>query len=277
MLRKLIAALCLSALLACPADAVTGTRRVLLSGHVALWSPLNAPNLVAWWDTQFLPNIVFNGSKVSSITDRSPNAVVASQATAANQPVWSASARNGKAGMTFNGSSTFLQFSAAIFPSGSAPGSYFCAAESTSTAGFCLLYGTGSSLNWRAVDAQTSNVMAGLFAGDISTSTAWLNNDRFVEYLVGSASQQLFIDGISAGSSSFVPNTIGTTGFIGTQISPGFFAGPIQQIVVLGAVPSTCLQQKLEGWESWYDGKNGSNLPSNHPYKTSAPAVGGAC
>jgi hypothetical protein len=32
MLRKLIAALCLSALLACPADAVTGTRRVLLAG-----------------------------------------------------------------------------------------------------------------------------------------------------------------------------------------------------------------------------------------------------
>lgn len=37
MFRKLIAALCLSALLACPADAVTGTRRVLLSGGVPTW------------------------------------------------------------------------------------------------------------------------------------------------------------------------------------------------------------------------------------------------
>jgi hypothetical protein len=37
MLRKLIAALCLSALLACPADALTGTRRVLLSGNPFLW------------------------------------------------------------------------------------------------------------------------------------------------------------------------------------------------------------------------------------------------
>lgn len=37
MLRKLIAALCLCVLLACPADAVTGTRRVLVGGSIPAW------------------------------------------------------------------------------------------------------------------------------------------------------------------------------------------------------------------------------------------------
>ena len=91
--------------------------------------------------------------------------------------------------------------------------------------------------------------------------------------------QSLVIDGGTPQTISRVPNTSGTTGAIGGNVPSGAstVTGTIQQLLVLNVIPSTCQQQKLEGWESWYDGRAGANLPSNHPYKSAAPIAGGAC
>ena len=33
-------------------------------------------------------------------------------------------------------------------------------------------------------------------------------------------------------------------------------------------IPTTSERQKMEGWESWYDGKAGANLLAGHPCKS---------
>lgn len=253
---------------------------------VAVWTPLNDLNLIAWWDAQNIPSLTLSGSNVSAWADRK-GGLVASQATGANQPVWSASARNGKAGVTFNGTTTFLSGNSSTLPSGSSPSSIYVAGflNSAAVTEFAFTYGNASSLNWRVVfnAATTGNIGGGLFSGDISSSTVWLNNDRFVGYLIGAASQQLFGDGSSIGSSSFVPNTTAaSTFFIGKQVNPGNFSGPIQQIVITNNVSSTNERQCIEGWESWYDGKAGVNLPTANPYSATgtlnrAPLVTDNC
>jgi hypothetical protein len=49
--------------------------------------------------------------------------------------------------------------------------------------------------------------------------------------------------------------------------------GTVQQIVILNRAVTLDELNKLAGWESWYNGKNGANLPLNHPYRYRAPYV----
>lgn len=52
------------------------------------WSPLNLPNLVAWYDASSASHVVLNGSNVSQLTDLSGNGNHATQSTAGNQPAY---------------------------------------------------------------------------------------------------------------------------------------------------------------------------------------------
>lgn len=64
--------------------------------------PTDLSGLALWLRSD--KGIVLNGSGVSSWTDQSPNAIVFSQATAFNQPVWGAtSGKNSLPGLTFVG------------------------------------------------------------------------------------------------------------------------------------------------------------------------------
>lgn len=280
MLRKLIAGLCLAALLACPADALTGTRRVLLSGNVA-WTPLSlGPLLAAWWDAQYTPSLTFNASNVSGWADRI-NGIAASQATGANQPGYSATARNGKAGLTFNGTTQFMAFGVnAFLPTGTNPSFIATAAFVNAGAAFNATFGYGASsaTNTRLIQKNNANTAAVSMFGTDLTDGTWSNIDAFIEGQFSSASMSGWDDGTAFGPIVAAFNTTVSSGNIGSIPGPANgFNGTIQQVVVLNNVPSTCQRQKLEGWESWYDGKAGVNLPVGHPYKNSAPLAGGAC
>src|SRR5882672_754796 len=280
MLRKLIAALCLSALLACPADAVTGTRRVLLSGNkVVLWSPLNASSIVAWWDPQLTSSITFNGSNVAAISDRK-SGIVASQGTGANQPVWSATARNGKPGMSFNGTTQILTFSPALLPSGDNPLTIAIAGFLADAVNrYVFDYGANSGNQRLAINARvTSQLIAAFNGGDEITAVAW-STDRFVEVVYLSPNLNIYVDGNTPASFAIgVQNKVLTSGTIGGFLTGiALWSGVVQQTVILNASPSTNLRQCIEGWESWYDGKAGANLPGGHPYKLSAPLATSNC
>lgn len=285
MLRKLITALCLSALLACPADAVTGTRRVLLSGNV-LWTPLNlGTSLVAWWDAQYLPNLTLSVGAASAWLDRK-SGILAVQATGAKQPVWSATARNGKPGLTFTASSSqTLTFTPAGFPTGSSAVSIFIGAFGSGAQAFgtAFAYGTAAgnqTFRFRTNVSGIAEYSNGVLSLDGST---WVNVDSAATVTIpagASPTVTLFQDGNAGAAGAAATQNLTTGGAAIGAIENGssnFWNGVIQQIVVTSNALTTCQRQKLEGWESWYDGKSGANLPSGHPYKNSAPVTRGAC
>jgi hypothetical protein len=248
-------------------------------GGSQLWTPLNlGSTLVAWWDAQYTPNLTFNGSNISAWTDRQ-SGIVASQGTGANQPGWSGTARNGKAGLTFNGSSQQLSFGSNTLPTGT-NASFMAVAAFTSASGNfegAVSYGTAAAGQLRLLGRyNTNNAYVSIGNTDL-VNGSWLSTDAFLEGAWSSVTQSEWLDGTAFGPSAATFNTVGNSGNIGSDIGAILFNGTIQQVVGMNVVPSTCQRQKLEGWESWYDGKAGSNLPSNHPYKSAAPTVGGSC
>lgn len=278
MLRKLIAGLCLAALLACPADALTGERWVLLSGNV-LWTPLNLGSaLVAWWDASDTAHIVLSVSNVTSWTDK-VSGIVALQATGAAQPTYSATARNGKPGVTFSGAQNLAFGTSAVLPTGTATSMIATEAfaNTSASAAASFSYGTFATAQLRAIQKNTSNVAVVTDFGTDVTNGAWSNSDMFIEALYSSATITGWTDGnATIGPSAAGFNTTGTTGMIGAANGGNNFAGVVQQAFVL-INPSTCQRQKLESFVSYYVGRNGANLPASNPYRNGPPLVGGGC
>lgn len=247
------------------------------SGASALWDPSKDAVFIAWWDAQSL-----SSSPVASWTDRI-GGTVASQATGANQPTWSATARNSKPGLNFlAASSQLLNFTPTGFPSGSA-------ALSVGVAGFAVAGGffncafayganTGSgTIRFRLDGSGTTNTQISLGPSSL-TGTAWAGTDQMSVVTIPAGATptgSLYQDGNAA--TTLVMGTSALTTDIASigAISSGgnYWNGTIQQVIAANAVLTTSQRQKLEGWESWYDGKAGANLPGGHPYKSRAPFV----
>lgn len=248
------------------------------AGGSALWTPLNLGTaLVAWWDAQDTAHIALSGSNVTSWTDK-VSAIPAAQATPANQPTWSATARNGKPGLVFNGTSQLLTFNPTLFPAGAAARTISVAGFFNSTGqGYALSYGINSAGS--VFNILANSTVVSLFDGTavFSSAESWGSVDRFVSVGMSAAGAGTFnVDGLAAEAFTDTTLTTGsTTGIIGAYINGAvaFWNGPIQQIVVANRVLTTLEQNKIDGWESWYDGKAGSNLPVGHPYKLRAPLV----
>ena len=102
------------------------------------------------------------------------------------------------------------------------------------------------------------------------------NADRFAVFLVANGSQIIRVDGLAAGSTSLtLASDTSTTGTIGYWSPYGAkWSGDLGHIMAFNRVLSTYEAQKLEGWESWFDGKVGSNLPISHPFRNRPPLTG---
>lgn len=249
-----------------------------------LWTPLNDPNLVAWWDASFLPNLTFNTTNISAIADRK-SGIVASQGTGAAQPAWSATARNGKPGMSFvNPSSQILTGISILLPQGSAASAVIVAgygdpAANTDNGAF----GWGTIVN--ANDGREVNqnltppvvqVQNGNGGSTFTSAISWNGVDNCIIYEIASGASpaaKLTINGTNAAATTPIATLSTSSGAFSISGPRRFFYGIIQQIAVSGSVLSTSIRQKYEGWESWYDGKAGLNLPANHPYKNRPPFV----
>lgn len=247
-----------------------------------LWTPLTLGSaLIAWWDAQALASLTFNSGNVASWTDV-VGGRVASQGTGANQPGYSATSRNSKPGLSFNGSTQVLTFTPTGLPSASAASVLALAGFSNTTGAINLAfnYGANASQGIRSIGKTSSNLAAAFGqSNDQTAAESWASVDRFVVSMTpagASPTQSLYVDGGSAENQSMTTfNTVLTSGRIGNYIPTGtlFWNGVIQQILVCNATLTTSQRQKLEGWESWYDGKAGANLPGGHPYKSRAPFV----
>lgn len=256
-----------------------------VSGSVP-WTPLNISSaaLVAWWDpTQ---GIALNGSNVSAWADR-VGGLAPAQAIATQQPEFSATARNGKPGLVFNSAnSQFLNInSTGLLPTGTVAITIAVAAFYNGTpAAVTRVAGYGStSVNGAARLAAISltgfDSAADVIGSRLTSSSTWANVDSFVEaqFPSGTGSQTIgiYADGNAptTGALTLASITANATA-IGAVVGGGTaWNGAVQQVLIISGTLSTSERQKLEGWESWTDGKVGSNLPSGHPYKSRAPYV----
>lgn len=291
-MRKLISIVFALLLSSSAVHAACGPHRILcLSGKktvaTTLWNPANDTHVVAWWDAQDSPHITLSGSNVTAWTDR-VGGISPVQATGGSQPTFSATARNGKPGLTFSGGQSLMQGgSLGTIPAVNTAITMVVAGFASATPGTwadAFGYGASGAGNLRQMGIFSTNAIAASStpAGiNYVVTESWLNTDRFalLEWSAGNAITG-FIDGGSGEvGSTNSPVAVGGNVSIGSNID-GIsqpWTGVIQQIVVTNTIATTNERQCLEGWESWYDGKAGSNLPGGHPYKLAPPTVSSSC
>jgi hypothetical protein len=240
-----------------------------------LWTPGNlGASLVAWWDAN--QGVVLSGSNVTSWTDRTGGFV----ANGGVSPTFSATARNGTPGLTFDGSTQYLTFTPTGFPAGNTARAIAVAGYAASTGGdYAFSYGIENAQNLVAILGSTTTPFPIQGYDGVSNPAAsedWAAIDRFVLFgMDGSSGGTWNIDSNPDEAFSFTTNTILSVGFIGSYIGAGVatFNGVIQQIVVANRALTSSEKAKIAGWESWYDGKAGSSLPIGSPYKSRPPYV----
>lgn len=246
-----------------------------------LWTPTELGSaLVAWWDASDTANITQSGGKVSSWRDK-VGGITLTQGTAAAQPAYSATARNGTPGVTFSyAAQQVLAGTQSTLPTGTASSVIAVAGygTGTSTNNTFFSYGSGSSNGCCRIlgfGNSGTNVWASVFGTNHSPAISWSGSDRFVTWqqVSGSASV-LTIDGVASTGPAMVSATAGSYVSMGMISGNAFYLnGTVQHTLVTNRVLTASEQAKLEGWESWIDGKAGANLPAGHPYKSRAPYV----
>lgn len=265
---------------------ITATAIALLGGVVPLWTPLatleNGATLAAWWNPRDTSKITFNGSQVASFTD-SKSGIVLSQSTSANQPVWSATARNGTPGLIFNGTTQFLQSAAS--PGLPATATAFAAmVQAFSNASFFQV-----ALSWDGSEGEQAALREigtdppYFFNSNtaLQATATWNGVDTFVFGAAdGISTLQLMQNGAAAGFiSSYTPSVgNGADPILMGARNPAhaFWSGVIQDCFIINGVLSGADYQRFTGYVSWNTGLNGSNLPTGHPYKNAPPRVAAA-
>jgi len=257
-----------------------------------LWTPTElGADLALWLDAADTDTITLSGSNVSQWDDKSGNNRHASQAIAADQPIYTSNVLNGKPGVTFDGSTDFLTvahdnaLNAQIAPSS------VVILYRERVSGFRLMQkapsGTGASAD--AFFSSSSSVLGA--AGTFTTSYPFWQN--VWQFDVGTFSgnvirhwrngTKLVPTNVTGGSivngelvSSSTPATNSDPLFIGKRDNPssteGHMNGELLETLILTSALSTDDRQKLEGYLAWKWGLV-SNLPVDHPYKTKPPTV----
>jgi hypothetical protein len=266
----------------------------------SMWTPAELTGLAMWLDAADASTITLNGSDVSQWNDKSSSGFNASQATAANQPTYSATGFNGKPTVTQSGD-RFLEFG--VTSLGRNVSGLTCAIVGS--------YPAGQTFNSNANDifissgaaigstrfATTPNPSASTadryaIAGrrldsdgfaTVSSSTDSLAN-RGNPWI--SVAQRAYSDGVANhwtdGTQDLTNETMGTQGAGNTSDTDSLrgelFAGvallptgsQLSEIVLTHSTMTTADRQKLEGYLAWKWGLE-ANLPADHPYKTTPP------
>ena len=216
------------------------------SSASSAWTPAElGASLALWLDADDAETITLNGSTVSQWDDKSGNDRHASQATAANQPNYTASGLNGKPVLTFNGSPDSLNFQGvhdaqwSLAVVGQASGSNQAFIQFGGTNQFGSLFLEAGAYRARPVGSISASapftpaeqvIITATY--DVATTDIWKN---------GTIGTQGAMGGVSSNASSVLGslhNIYNLNGFMG-------------EVVVSNGVLSTADRQKLEGYLAW--------------------------
>ena len=248
----------------------------------AAWTPAQlGVDLALWLDANDADTITLNGSNVSQWDDKSGNDRHASQANAANQPVYTASGLNDKPVLTFAGSPA-TGLSTGTFAN--IDGFTVAAVARLSSAGsYSMIYTTASSsvghaeLRTISTSGKPSFVNSGNNAGagvlavpasPVVNTTSLVGATSILLANTTTGTYRLRQDGELKDTevTTTVPTTSTARG-IGSRAGLTFPAiGFIAEIIEVAAVLSEADQQRVEGYLAWKWGVT-ANLPADHPYK----------
>ena len=244
-------------------------------GGQKLWRPdeLGA-DLTLWLDAEDTASITLNGSNVAQWDDKSGNGRNVSQATATNQPTYSATGMLGKPAVVFDGTDDFMSLLdfdnavslALIGSGGSALAPLIAGAAPASSTPVWNV--NGANVEYRGRTNTTGR--AASLGGSV--------NDFSIGFIsLDAANSEVMLSGNGGTQTSFsqtinsADTTINTLGR-DFQGAAQFANGRIAEIVVASSVLSTADRQKLEGYLAWKWGLV-ADLPVDHPYKTTPPTV----
>ena len=283
--------------------------RQILFGKRRPWTPANIATAL-WLDANDASTITLNGSTVSQWNDKSGNERHAAQATAANQPTYTANGLNGKPVLTFDGLNDFLTAGT------TSSFNFFHNGQESAAVAVCRFGNTGSdpdanyslftngggasgdtgidmsfedrSPNNNALSVSVSRSVPGSFpvssfVDNIITPGQWIipsirmdaDNSTPANRAIGNVNGGANI----TGNTSSVSPALGNASFpmhIGSGVfSYGFYSyllGAVSEIIFINSALSTTDRQRIEGYLAHKWGLT-ANLPSDHPYKTTPPTV----
>lgn len=245
----------------------------------SFWTPdgLGA-DLALWLDAADTSTITLNGSNVSQWDDKSGNDNHATQASAADQPVYTLNALNNKPALTFN--NQWLDHPLSLL----GESTIFAVANKTATnlqqQTIVAISDTGVAVD-NAIWSQiaTSPNEWGTFTNTFVPSNETIGTSHRI---VGTISNtppsgpiDMYTDGefsLSASGGRWSGTDNRDRRRIGSESSSDrrYHRGDIAEIIIASSALLTEDRQKLEGYLAWKWGLV-ANLPSDHPYKINPP------
>jgi hypothetical protein len=256
------------------------------------------PSLITtalWLDAADANTITESSGEVSQWNDKSGNGRNATQATQANRPALTTAAQNSLNAVSFDGSNDFFSLASALPLANSGSFDVFMAGKPTHTsrdtnhgAGVVRQFpGSDAAGSWGTVIKHTGAAgvvhLGGggsghVFGGSILSGTNAIASWTFKQS-GGSDSAAKWTIRIDAGSPVAETNASASSGWgtgngeIGRIFTTSgyYYLGLMYEIVITVSEASTTNRQRIEGYLAHKWGLT-ANLPSDHPYKTNAPA-----
>ena len=247
---------------------------------MALWTPsdLGSGTLTAWYKADSLS--LNDGDGIGSWTDSSGNGHTVAQLTSARQPTFQTNELNSLPVVRYDGTNDILSDSdiaaldvgtgdiwmAAVFKSTDDSGVQFMFEKGTTS--FALMTTAAGELQARL--GGTTNIPK-------QSSGNW---SRTAFVIVTASRVSASCNGFVNGSNMTTTGTTNTGSISNsdvldlgaTAVGGNPMTGDMAEVLVGGATLSTSDRQKIEGYMAHrYDLE--SNLPSDHPYKSTAPTI----
>lgn len=257
------------------------------AGGIA-FAPTDIAGLALWLDADDPATITKDASnRVSLWADKSDNAAHAVQPNASYQPLYVASAINGRGGVDFMGVDFFNLPDLNGVAASQNRSAFFAFAHHTSTdQGYLIALGhfsTGAAgAAWRIavhgndrlqIEITGANYNSSLAPGVLPSQACVILNGTSI------GDHTLFLDGIGDSATGGDPVNTGTGEASISQQNRGgpggftedkAFDGCISEIIVYNAALGAANRQKVEGYLAHKWGLV-DRLPGNHPYKNSVP------
>ncbi|MFM6881720.1 MAG: hypothetical protein ACKPKK_13905, partial [Dolichospermum sp.] len=228
---------------------------------VVLGRKLRTPAQIStdlWLDAADSSTIILNGSTVSQWNDKSGNGRNAIQATAANQPAYTANGLNGKPVLTFDGINDFLVSSTGTYGPNV---SIFAVARQDGGSSYQRIVNIGNGLDHFGFFGSFNGNFATFFGNGSQWNDTTANSPSIavtsarvlgvVNPTSGSVATP-YVDGIAQNTKT------GTMGIsngvdIGAIQSPNtqFWFGIVAEIIIVNSAVTTTVRQLIEGYLAW--------------------------
>lgn len=258
----------------------------LFSGQRRLWTPtVLGSALSLWLDANDLSTITLNGSTVSQWSDKSGNGRHATQATAAAQPGYGATALSGKPALTWTGFNGIFLDTAAWSLAPDRKYATVAVASSPSWGGgnrFGRIWVSRSGYP-QGYLGQGEPAGSALAIGGTMLTTAvvtGVSGANVVSHSFGTSglAANAFDIAVNGGTPVSLTGNTGALGTAGVRVGADLtvtgggntWDGQIGEIVIVSGDLSVTDRRRLEGYLAWKWGLT-SKLPANHPYKNIPP------